>query len=307
MRRPLALRAVARGGLAALILLGLTVSSAPALGAPDGDAPGYWRQYGLHYAVIGGSGLALGLLTQVDPNDTPLIGPDVPASGPAPAEISQPFAQRQRVSETAMAGVLVGGLAASALIGLSDAGQPGDHRGWSAHDGALGYVEMLTVTLALTELSKVTVGRLRPDYASRCPAGDTQAGCRDGSLLKDGRKSFFSGHSATAFGTATYLALQLGGRLIWRDGTTTGARVGASAGALAVLGGASYVVWSRLADNRHHPLDVTVGGLVGAGVASAVYFCFFDTDGHRRRGPAGTQVGVQPTAGGALLGASGTF
>ena len=61
---------------------------------------------------------------------------------------------------------------------------------------------------------KNRVGRLRPDWWSRCVTFDEVAGTCTGDafLLKDGRRSFPSGHSSTAFAGLFFLTLFLAGK-----------------------------------------------------------------------------------------------
>ena len=280
------------------------IALAALLAASPAHADDYWGTYGAHYA-----GLATGLLTAgtaaaFDPPDPPRLGPAYAPDGPpagAPLDLSMPFAIDQRISESELAVGLATGLSVATLLGVSD-----DDPRWHAHDAALGYLGALTTTVALTEVAKVTVGRLRPDYARRmawCRDHPDRRACKSGHLAKDGRKSFFSGHSSTAFAAATFLTWQLGGRFLWRDGAHWGARAGAGLGAASMLAGATWVVWSRVADGRHHLSDVLTGGAVGAGVATLWYLSLFDLQGDRRL--AGSQPGRATQA--LMVGTSGVF
>lgn len=128
---------------------------------------------------------------------------------------------------------------------------------WYHTKGALG---ALATTGLLTELSKILVGRHRPDYD---PAHPEAGG-------EDGRKSFFSGHSSITLMSTTYLAWYLGKHVFphHSDGLTWW-QVGAYLG----LAGVSVAVpLSRVIDNRHNPSDVLVGSLVGASVATGFFF-----------------------------------
>ena len=107
----------------------------------------------------------------------------------------------------------------------------------------------------LVQAVKFTVRRERPD------------GSND--------KSFPSGHSASAFATATVLQRHYG----WR--------VGVPAYALG-----SYIALARMAWNRHHATDVVMGA--GFGIASARTVTM-------SMAKAKFSVGVQPQAGGASL------
>eukprot|EP00741_Cyanophora_paradoxa_P008754 tig00000140_g8475.t1 len=161
--------------------------------------------------------------------------------------------------------------------------------------GALYYTYVWTYGLALaiistvilTEIVKMTAGRLRPDFLERCfPPSDpaavaflkaapasgrpylTTADCLgDKKVITEGRKSFFSGHTSSAFTIAVYVALFFhsvlfevvrklnAGHLphVWR-----------SILSLTLVLGAFFIAASRLRDSRHHVEDVLVGAVVGA-------------------------------------------
>lgn len=79
---------------------------------------------------------------------------------------------------------------------------------WDLHNSYLGLVLSLSVTGVITQFTKLTVGRPRPDVISRCmpPAGSvdppfgltTASICTqtDIAILNDGFRSFPSGHSS---------------------------------------------------------------------------------------------------------------
>jgi membrane-associated phospholipid phosphatase len=82
----------------------------------------------------------------------------------------------------------------------------------------------LACTLLVTQVTKLEVGRLRPDFLARCapvpPAAvsiqygqDTSAlypcTSADASAIKDGRQSFPSGHTSFSFNLATYSSAYL--------------------------------------------------------------------------------------------------
>lgn len=76
------------------------------------------------------------------------------------------------------------------------------------HHGTLGLLLSMSLTLLLTEIFKILVGRPRPDFIDRCQPirGSTDAQiyglssseiCTRTDLLNDGFKSFLSGHSSS--------------------------------------------------------------------------------------------------------------
>lgn len=97
--------------------------------------------------------------------------------------------------------------------------QPGRH---SAHITLLGLLVTLALTVFLTDSVKNAVGRPRPDLISRCKPGKgtsehelvtidvcTQT---DGHILREGWRSFPSGHSSFAFAGLGFLALYVIGQ-----------------------------------------------------------------------------------------------
>ncbi len=125
-----------------------------------------------------------------------------------------------------------------------------------------GFAGALGTTFLLTELSKQTFGRHRPDYQPDDPIAGASSG----------QRSFFSGHSSTTLVTMTYLGLYLHQHVFsrWRpaDAPVTWWELAGHAG-LATI--AVYVPLSRVNDNRHHLSDVLTGSLVGMSVAAGFY------------------------------------
>jgi membrane-associated phospholipid phosphatase len=107
----------------------------------------------------------------------------------------------------------------------------------------------------MVQTLKYTVHRDRPDHSNN--------------------KSFPSGHSASAFATATVLQRYYG----WK--------VGVPAYALG-----SYVALARMSWNRHHATDVVMGAGFGIASARTVTMSMAKTK---------FSVGVQPQVGGASI------
>jgi diacylglycerol diphosphate phosphatase/phosphatidate phosphatase len=224
--------------------------------------------------------------------------------------IGRPFLKEQ-VPSSALIGVAAVTILGSA--GLDYAATGDLHR---TNGLVLGGLEALMGTVLVTEVFKLSFGRLRPDFRDRylnaaCTGVvDTPAGLDCATVdtsrfriteegLQDGMKSFVSGHSSSAFAIATFSSWWLGSTLVWNeDRPAWGPAVGAlSMGTL--LAGAGYVASTRLSDNKHHPEDVVVGSLLGATVATTAWFVHFDIDGRARR----RSFTVVPTVG---LGTTGT-
>ncbi|CAK6963132.1 phosphatidic acid phosphatase type 2D [Scomber scombrus] len=133
---------------------------------------------------------------------------------------------------------------------------------------------------SLTNMAKLSVGRLRPNFLSvcnityesiNCTPGSyvSQVNCRQPSqkMVEEGRKSFFSGHASFAMYTMLYLAFYLQARLSWR-----GARLLRPLIQFLLVMIAIYTGLSRISDYRHHPTDVLTGFIQGGLTAYWVAF-----------------------------------
>ncbi|XP_010916472.1 lipid phosphate phosphatase 2 isoform X4 [Elaeis guineensis] len=157
------------------------------------------------------------------------------------------------------------------------------------HHAILGLLYSVLVTGVITDAIKDAVGRPRPDFFWRCfPDGQevydnvtTNVICHgEKSVIKEGHKSFPSGHSSWSFAGLGFLAWYLSGKIQVFD------RRGHIAKLCIVflpLLGASLVAISRVDDYWHHWQDVFAGGILGFIVASVCYLQFFpppyDVDG----------------------------
>ncbi|KAI6658991.1 Phosphatidate phosphatase PPAPDC1B [Oopsacas minuta] len=86
-------------------------------------------------------------------------------------------------------------------------------------DEILGITGTLLLNGVTTNILKLTVGRPRPDFISRCqPAYSTwklEPICSgDVSRYEEGYKSFPSGHASWSFATLLFMSLYLAGRLV---------------------------------------------------------------------------------------------
>lgn len=163
---------------------------------------------------------------------------------------------------------------------------------WDFHASLLAFILTHALVVTATTLLKVTVGRPRPDLIDRCqPAAGsvnraiyglaTQAICTvspDSPKLRDGFRSFPSGHSSTAFAGLTFFSLYLAGKLHLAHRT----RAHAATQWLVFFPmiGAALVAVSRTMDYRHHATDVLAGSLLGALVAIITYFFYFPALSH---------------------------
>ncbi|KAF8626207.1 hypothetical protein AX15_004897 [Amanita polypyramis BW_CC] len=151
---------------------------------------------------------------------------------------------------------------------------------WDIHNATLGLILSLATTGSITQFVKLTVGRPRPDIIDRCQppasAADPIFGLStwkictqtDNYLLKDGFRSFFSGHSSLSFAGLGFLSFYLAGKLHLFDKR---GHAGKTWLALSPFSGAALVAISRTMDYRHHWQDVLIGAIVGTVLA---YFCY---------------------------------
>ncbi|XP_026205236.1 phosphatidic acid phosphatase type 2D [Anabas testudineus] len=133
---------------------------------------------------------------------------------------------------------------------------------------------------SLTNMAKLSVGRLRPNFLSVCNITYASINCTLGSyvppvhcrqpnqkLVEEARKSFFSGHASFAMYTMLYLAFYLQARLSWR-----GARLLRPLIQFLLVMIAIYTGLTRISDYRHHPTDVLTGFVQGGLTAYWVAF-----------------------------------
>uniref|UniRef100_A0A0E0MR46 Phosphatidic acid phosphatase type 2/haloperoxidase domain-containing protein n=1 Tax=Oryza rufipogon TaxID=4529 RepID=A0A0E0MR46_ORYRU len=134
-----------------------------------------------------------------------------------------------------------------------------------------GVLYSVLITAVVTTVVKNAVGRPRPDFFWRCfPDGkqlyDQVTGdviCHgEKSFLKDGRKSFPSGHTSWSFAGLGFLSLYLSGKIKVFDRQGHVAKLCIMILPLLI---ASLVGISRIDDYRHHWEDVFAGGLLGWG------------------------------------------
>ncbi|KAI8637448.1 phosphatidic acid phosphatase type 2/haloperoxidase [Parasitella parasitica] len=158
----------------------------------------------------------------------------------------------------------------------------GIRRSWlDLHSGLLGLAVALSLTIMMTDVIKITVGRPRPDMLDRC---QPPHGIENPPLLllnytictedhntykfKDGFKSFPSGHASFSFAGLGYLAFYLAGKMHLFD---QGGHTYKSFVFCIPFLGALLIAISRLHDYRHHWADVFVGGIIGTAFAYFAY------------------------------------
>ncbi|XP_014520294.1 lipid phosphate phosphatase 2 isoform X2 [Vigna radiata var. radiata] len=157
------------------------------------------------------------------------------------------------------------------------------------HHAILGLLFSVLITAVITDAIKDGVGRPRPDFFWRCfPDGKgefdpvtTDVRCTgDKAVIREGHKSFPSGHTSWSFAGLGFLAWYLSGKIKVFDRRGHVAKLCIVFFPLLV---ASMIAVSRVDDYRHHWQDVCAGGLIGLTIASFCYLQFFpppyDKDG----------------------------
>ncbi|KAF8052193.1 hypothetical protein N665_1588s0007 [Sinapis alba] len=151
---------------------------------------------------------------------------------------------------------------------------------YDLHHAVLGLLYSVLVTAVLTDSIKNAVGRPRPDFFWRCfPDGKAlydslgDVICHgDKSVIREGHKSFPSGHTSWSFAGLGYLSLYLSGKIQAFDGKGHVAKLCIVILPLLV---AALVGISRVDDYWHHWQDVFAGGLLGLVVSTFCYLQFF--------------------------------
>eukprot|EP00258_Populus_trichocarpa_P039542 XP_024455561.1 lipid phosphate phosphatase 2 isoform X3 [Populus trichocarpa] len=148
-----------------------------------------------------------------------------------------------------------------------------------------GLLFSILVTAVITDSIKNAVGRPRPDFFWRCfPDGKDvydhlgNVICHgEKSIIKEGHKSFPSGHTSCSFAGLGFLSLYLSGKLKAFDCKGHVAKL--CIVFLPILA-ACLVAISRVDDYWHHWQDVFAGGLLGLVVATFCYLQFFPPPYH---------------------------
>ncbi|KAJ7489846.1 phosphatidic acid phosphatase type 2/haloperoxidase [Mycena galericulata] len=152
---------------------------------------------------------------------------------------------------------------------------------WDLHNGLLGLILGLSIAGSVTQFTKLTVGRPRPDLLDRCQprAGSVDplyglsnssicTTSNDSAIMLDGFRSFPSGHASISFAGLGFLGFYLAGKLHLFDHRGYAAKAWVS---LVPFAGAALVAISRTMDNRHHWQDVLVGSILGTVVSYFTY------------------------------------
>ncbi|KAJ4838964.1 Lipid phosphate phosphatase 2 [Turnera subulata] len=151
---------------------------------------------------------------------------------------------------------------------------------YDLHHAVLGLLYSVLLTGVITDSIKDAVGRPRPNFFWRCfPDGKGVFDaitmgviCHgDAKIIKEGYKSFPSGHTSWSFAGLTYLAWYLSGKIRAFDRRGHIAKL-----CLVVIPIllAVFIGISRVDDYWHHWTDVFAGALIGTTVAA---FCYLQS------------------------------
>lgn len=156
---------------------------------------------------------------------------------------------------------------------------------YDLHHSILGLLFAVLITAVLTDAIKDAVGRPRPDFFWRCFPDGIDEYDRWGNVvchgkksdIKEGHKSFPSGHTSWSFAGLGFLSLYLSGKIKAFDRRGHVAKL--CIVFLPILA-ACLVGVSRVDDYWHHWQDVFAGGLLGLVVATFCYLQFFPPPYH---------------------------
>ncbi|XP_027124824.2 lipid phosphate phosphatase 2-like [Coffea arabica] len=152
---------------------------------------------------------------------------------------------------------------------------------YDLHHATLGILFSILVTAVITDSIKDAVGRPRPDFFWRCfpdgvpvfKKGIGDVLCSgDQSIIKEGYKSFPSGHTSWSFAGLGFLSWYLCGKIKAFDQRGHVAKLCLVILPLLV---AALIGISRVDDYWHHWTDVFAGALIGSVVCSLCYLQFF--------------------------------
>ncbi|KAL8253353.1 hypothetical protein R6Q59_037046 [Mikania micrantha] len=156
---------------------------------------------------------------------------------------------------------------------------------YDVHHAMLGLLYALLITAVITDSIKDATGRPRPNFYYRCfPNGKAEYAnngdviCNGDRLkIKEGYKSFPSGHTSWSFAGLGFLAWYLCGKLraFSKKGHARNLCIIVSPYLFAALVGVS-----RVDDYWHHWTDVFTGAIIGTIVSAFCYLQFFPFPNH---------------------------
>lgn len=195
--------------------------------------------------------------------------------------------------------IIVCSIVPIATFGLFSLCISGSNKGFNIVINQYRFIMSLSFVFALTglftDIIKNSIGRLRPDYLSRCfnldeyqlldalenitrtwPGFNPNCTNLDLSEIRTGRRSFPSGHASISTATWLFLCLSLkhmsSTNLQVRSRLDIPLNLNFNALILPIGMLVPLVISiSRFTDNRHHPGDIIAGALLGAFIAISVH------------------------------------
>ncbi|XP_057757165.1 probable lipid phosphate phosphatase 4 [Arachis stenosperma] len=152
---------------------------------------------------------------------------------------------------------------------------------YDLHHAVMGIMYSSLVTGVITDAIKDAVGRPRPNFFMRCfpdkiPEFDEETGdviCHGiAKVIKEGYKSFPSGHTSWSFAGLAFLAWYLSGKIRVFDRRGHIAKLCIVLLPLLI---ASLIGITRVDDYWHHWTDVFAGAIIGLVVSSICYLLLF--------------------------------
>ncbi|CEJ55587.1 hypothetical protein PMG11_01838 [Penicillium brasilianum] len=155
---------------------------------------------------------------------------------------------------------------------------------WEMNCGILGLLLSQGLAFVITQVLKNACGKPRPDLIDRCQPisgsldlpvyglSNSSICTGDAKIIKDGFRSWPSGHSSSSFAGLFYTSLWLGGKLHILDNRGEAWK---SLLVMVPILAATLVAVSRIMDARHHPFDVITGSLLGVACAIVSYRQYF--------------------------------
>ncbi|PKI60016.1 hypothetical protein CRG98_019604 [Punica granatum] len=152
---------------------------------------------------------------------------------------------------------------------------------YDLHHATLGLLYAVGLTAVITDAIKVAVGRPRPNFFYRCfPDGEPvfdnvthDVLCYgDKAVIKEGYKSFPSGHTSWSFAGLVFLSWYMSGKI---RAFNHGGHVAKLCIVFLPVLAAILVGVSRVDDYWHHWQDVFTGAIIGTVLSTFCYLQFF--------------------------------
>jgi len=236
-----------------ILLTGLLTMIAAVSSVRATDEFPYELETGTEAAVLGSTAVLFGLGLWADQGYEPLTPEEIAALEPATINWFDRSATRRWSPGATKASdiMLYTTMAAPLSLAVTDQG--------SRQAGTLGvmYLETLLLQGGLTYLAKNSFSRTRPYVYNDNP--DILLAQK---LEKTSRRSFYSGHTSSAFASMVFLASVF--ERLYPDSSARGWVWGGCLTAAATTG------YLRYAAGRHYPTDILVGAAMGAFVGYLV-------------------------------------